>query len=146
MTVWSASLTLKSIRYFNSSGLGRLVRSSSLSVTSADPNSSRRIAASMTCCSRLHLVSAEMMTGYGELMKAYFLMALHIDRTETEEVSVTRWYATGSTSPSCTSTTRQVQCIRVKNRYSLSTHRQSASKTRIYPSTVLSPRHCSPTR
>ena len=82
---------MNKIRYFNSSGLGKLVLSSSLSVTNAEPSSSRRIAASITCCSRLHLVSAEIMTGYGELMNAYFLMALQIDRTETEEVRVTRW-------------------------------------------------------
>jgi hypothetical protein len=97
-------LTLNKIRYFNSSGLGNPTLSSRRSVTSAGPSSSRKMEASIFCCSRSHRVSAEIMTGYGELTNAYFLIALHIDLTETERVNVTRWYATGSTSPSCTST------------------------------------------
>jgi hypothetical protein len=111
VTLYNArKLTLNRIRYFNSSGLGRLALSSSLSVIKAEPSSSRIIAASITCCSSPHRVSAEMMMGYGEVMNAYFLIALQMDLTDTEEVRVTRWYATGSTSPSCMSTICQL-CI-----------------------------------
>ena len=42
----------------------------------------------MSCCCTLQCTSAEMTTGYGEVTKAYLLMASQMSLTGTFEVSV----------------------------------------------------------
>jgi hypothetical protein len=42
----------------------------------------------ISCCGTEQWISADMMTGYGEVTKAYFAMASHTSLTATLEVNV----------------------------------------------------------
>lgn len=81
-------LTLKRILYFRSSGLGRPTQPGRGAVTSFSPKTPRRIAPNLSCCSEEQCTSAEMMTGYGEVTKAYLLIAWQISLTGHFDVNV----------------------------------------------------------
>jgi hypothetical protein len=79
---------------FRSSGLGRFSifgRLSRGAVTSISPNTSIMMATIMSCCVCPQWISAEMITGKGDVTKAYLAMATQISRTDTFEVSVLPW-------------------------------------------------------
>ena len=86
--------TFSSTRPIRSSGLGRtsiLGRPFTGALTRLSPNTSCMMDTIVSCCGMLQWTSAEMITGYGETAKAYFMTASQTSRNDTFEVSVLAW-------------------------------------------------------
>lgn len=84
----SQVLTLNRIRPRSWSGLGKPDTPAIGSVIKRSPKQSLMIAAMRSCCSTEQCVSADMITGYGEVTNAYFMIAWQMSRTDTLDVSV----------------------------------------------------------
>ena len=109
-------------------------------VTRASPNTSVMMATTISCCAWPQWISAEMITGYGDVTKAYFAMARQISRTNNFEVRVLPWYTTGSISPSYISTAihnlsaqeNKLLTIRSKHTFDTAATMQKCSNITLY--------------